>query len=109
MGFLVSDAMAAAEPGSAAPGFDSFIFVLLLFVIFYFMIIRPQSKRQKEQRNMVAELGNGDEVVTNGGLVGKVVKAGDTYLGLELASGVAVNVQRNAIAQVLPKGTIKNI
>ncbi|MEL0082885.1 MAG: preprotein translocase subunit YajC [Gammaproteobacteria bacterium] len=109
MGFLVSDAMAAAQPAPAAPGFDSFIFVLLLFVIFYFMIIRPQSKRQKEQRNMVAALDKGDEVVTNGGLVGKIVKAGDTYLGVELASGVEVNVQRNAIAQVLPKGTIKNI
>jgi len=109
MGFLVNDAMAAAETAPGAPGFDSFIFVLLLFVIFYFMIIRPQSKRQKEQRNMVAELGNGDEVVTNGGLVGKIVKAGETYLSLELATGVEVNVQRNAIAQVLPKGTLKNI
>lgn len=109
MGFLVSDAMAAAQPGPTAPGFDSFIFVLLLFVIFYFMIIRPQSKRQKEQRNMVAALGKGDEVVTNGGLVGKIVKAGDTYLEMELATGVEVKVQRNAIAQVLPKGTLKNI
>ncbi|RLA10477.1 MAG: preprotein translocase subunit YajC, partial [Gammaproteobacteria bacterium] len=72
MSFFVSDAMAAAETTSGVPGFDSFIFVGLLFVIFYFMVIRPQSKRQKEQRNMVAEVGKGDEVVTNGGLVGKV-------------------------------------
>ena len=109
MGFFISDAMAAAQPGADGPGFDSFIFVLLLFVIFYFMIIRPQSKRQKEQRNMVTALSNGDEVVTNGGLVGKIVKAGDTYLALELATGVEVKVQRNAVAQVLPKGTLKSI
>ncbi|MBV1961413.1 MAG: preprotein translocase subunit YajC [Immundisolibacteraceae bacterium] len=109
MGFLVSDAMAAPQAAAATPGFDSFIFVGLLFVIFYFMIIRPQSKRQKEQREMVTALGKGDEVVTNGGLIGKVIKAGDTFLVLELAAGVEVNVQRNAIMQVLPKGTIKGL
>ena len=110
MSFLLSDAMAAAPQGGAAtPGFDSFIFVFLLFVIFYFMIIRPQSKRQKEHRQMVSNLAKGDEVVTNGGMVGKIIKAGDTYLGLELAPGVEVNVQRSAIAQVLPKGTVKSL
>jgi preprotein translocase subunit YajC len=109
MGFFISDAMAAPQPAAGAPGFDSFIFVLLLFVIFYFMIIRPQSKRQKEQRNMVEALGNGDEIVTNGGLVGKIIKAGEVYLSVELASGVEVKVQRTAIAQVLPKGTLKTL
>ena len=108
MGFLVSDAMAAPQ-AAATPGFDSFIFVGLLFVIFYFMIIRPQSKRQKEQRDMVSAVGKGDEVVTNGGLIGKIIKAGDTFLVLELAANVEVNVQRNAIMQVLPKGTIKGL
>ena len=109
MGFLVSDAMAAPQAAATTPGFDSFIFVGLLFVIFYFMIIRPQSKRQKEQRDMVSAVGKGDEVVTNGGLIGKIIKAGDTFLVLELAANVEVNVQRNAIMQVLPKGTIKGL
>lgn len=81
--------------------------LLLMFVVLYFVMIRPQMKRQKEHRAMIEALAKGDEVATAGGLLGKVTRLGDTHIGLELATGVEVNLQRNAVVQVLPKGTIK--
>jgi preprotein translocase subunit YajC len=81
--------------------------LLLMFVVLYFVMIRPQMKRQKEHKAMIEALGKGDEVVTTGGLLGKVSKVGDTYLSLELATGVEVQCQRSAVIQVLPKGTVK--
>jgi preprotein translocase subunit YajC len=81
--------------------------LLLMFVVLYFVMIRPQMKRQKEHKSMIEALGKGDEVVTTGGLLGKVSKVGDTYLSLELATGVEVQCQRSAVIQVLPKGTVK--
>jgi preprotein translocase subunit YajC len=80
---------------------------LLMFVVLYFVMIRPQMKRQKEHKAMIDALAKGDEVATVGGLLGKISRIGDTTLGLELASGVEVNLQRSAVVQVLPKGTIK--
>ena len=81
--------------------------LLLMFVVLYFVMIRPQRKRQKEHRAMIEALAKGDEVATAGGLLGKVTRLGDTHIGLELAEGVEVQLQRNAVVQVLPKGTIK--
>ena len=79
----------------------------LMFVVLYFVMIRPQMKRQKEHRTMIEALAKGDEVATAGGLIGKVTKLGDVYLGVEIAAGVEVQLQRSAVVQVLPKGTVK--
>jgi preprotein translocase subunit YajC len=79
----------------------------LMFVVLYFVMIRPQMKKQKEHRLMVEALAKGDEIVSAGGMLGKVSKLGDSYLGLEIANGVEVQIQRSAVVQVLPKGTIK--
>jgi preprotein translocase subunit YajC len=81
--------------------------LLLMFVVLYFVMIRPQMKRQKEHKAMIEALAKGDEVATVGGLLGKISRIGDTTLGLELASGVEVHLQRSAVVQVLPKGTVK--
>ncbi len=81
--------------------------LVLMFVVLYFVMIRPQMKRQKEHRSMVEALAKGDEVATAGGVVGKVTRLGDVYLGVEIATGVEVQIQRSAVVQVLPKGTIK--
>ena len=78
-----------------------------MFVIMYFFMIRPQMKKQKEHAAMIAALAKGDEVITGGGLLGKVSKLGDTFIGLEVSSGVEIQVQRSAVIQVLPKGSIK--
>ena len=81
--------------------------LLLMFVVLYFVMIRPQMKRQKEARAMLAALAKGDEVATTGGMLGKITVLGDQYMTLEIAAGVNVRVQRNAVVQVLPKGTVK--
>jgi preprotein translocase subunit YajC len=81
--------------------------LVLMFVVLYFVMIRPQMKKQKEHRAMIDALAKGDEVVTAGGLLGKVAKLGDSNLGLEIANGVEVQIQRSAVVQVLPKGSIK--
>jgi preprotein translocase subunit YajC len=81
--------------------------LVLMFVVLYFVMIRPQMKKQKEHRSMIDALAKGDEVATSGGLLGKVTKLGDGYLGLEIANGIEVQVQRSAVVQVLPKGSIK--
>ena len=79
-----------------------------MFVVLYFVMIRPQMKRQKEHKAMIDAIAKGDEVVTSGGLLGKVSKVGESYLSLEVAAGVELQVQRGAVVQVLPKGTIKS-
>jgi preprotein translocase subunit YajC len=81
--------------------------LLLMFVVLYFIMIRPQMKKQKEHRAMIDALAKGDEVVTAGGLLGKVTSLSDTNVGLQVANGVEVQMQRSAVVQVLPKGTIK--
>ncbi len=86
----------------------SFLPLIIIFVIFYFLLIRPQMKRAKEHKKLVAELGNGDEVVTNGGLLGRITKVGESFVTVELAENVQIKVQRHAIASVMPKGTIKS-
>ena len=81
--------------------------LVLMFVVLYFVMIRPQMKKQKEHRAMIDALAKGDEVVTAGGLLGKVTKMGDAYLSVEIATGTEVQLQRSAIVQVLPRGSIK--
>jgi preprotein translocase subunit YajC len=108
LNIVVSDAH-AADPAPAPPagGIMSFLPLIAIFVIFYFLLIRPQQKRAKEHRELVAKLAKGDEVVTSGGLLGKVTDVGDTYITIEIADGVLAKLQRQAVGQVLPKGTIK--
>ncbi len=81
--------------------------LVLMFVVLYFVMIRPQMKKQKEHRTMVEALAKGDEVVTSGGVLGKVTKLGDSFLSVEISNGVEIQVQRGAVTQVLPKGTVK--
>ena len=105
---LISPADAQAA-GAASPGSDlmTFLPMILIFVVFYFLLIRPQQKRAKETRAMLEALQKGDEVVTAGGIVGKISKLTDQYAAVEIAPNVEISVQRAAIAQLLPKGTIK--
>ena len=100
---------AFAQTSGAAPGMDimAFLPMILIFIVFYFLLIRPQQKKSKEHKTMLEALQKGDEVVTAGGLVGKVSKLTDQYASIEIAPSVEINVQRQAISQLLPKGTIK--
>lgn len=111
MSLFIKDAYAQAA-NSAPQGGGSLLMNLLpfivVFVLMYFLLIRPQTKRAKEHRKMVEALGVGDEVVTNGGMLGKVTKLGEQFLTVEVADGVEIKLQRQAIGQVLPKGTIKS-
>jgi preprotein translocase subunit YajC len=109
---FISSAFAQTAPAAAAGGdmqssLMSMLPLVLMFVVLYFVMIRPQMKKQKEHRTMVEALAKGDEVVTSGGVLGKVSKIGDSYLGVEISNGVEVTIQRGAVVQVLPKGTIK--
>ncbi|MEE9493082.1 MAG: preprotein translocase subunit YajC [Gammaproteobacteria bacterium] len=106
MSFFISDAMAAGAP-SGDPGLLSFLPMILIFVVFYFLLIRPQSKRAKEQKQMISALAKGDEVVTNGGLLGRIVNVGENFVELKVADNMVVKVQRHAIATLMPKGTLK--
>ncbi len=101
----------AAEAGGAGgpiPGLDFFI-IIAFAAIFYFIVWRPQSKRSKEHRELVGSLAKGDEVVTNGGLLGKITKVDEQYLVLEIAPNTEIKMQKQAIAAALPKGTLKQI
>jgi preprotein translocase subunit YajC len=98
---------AAPAGGDMLSNFGGMLPLVLMFVVLYFVMIRPQMKRQKEHKAMIEALAKGDEVATAGGLIGKVTKLGDSFLGVEIASGVEVQVQRSAVVQVLPKGTVK--
>ncbi|MDP3653488.1 MAG: preprotein translocase subunit YajC [Burkholderiales bacterium RIFCSPLOWO2_12_FULL_61_40] len=109
---FISSAFAQTAPAAAAGGdmqstLTSMLPLVLMFVVLYFVMIRPQMKKQKEHKAMIDALAKGDEVVTVGGVLGKVSKMGESYVGLEVASGVEVQVQRSAVVQVLPKGSIK--
>jgi preprotein translocase subunit YajC len=107
MDFFINSAWAQAAPAQQPDPFTSFIPLILIFVVFYFLLIRPQSKRAKEHRKMVAELKAGDEVVTSGGVLGKITEAGEQFLKVEVADGVELRVQRTTVSMVMPKGTFK--
>jgi preprotein translocase subunit YajC len=103
----------AFAQGTAAGGIESnlmsFLPLILMFGVLYFIMIRPQMKRQKEHRNMLAAMAKGDEVVTNGGIVGKVTKVGEAYVGVEISEGTEITVQKASVTTILPKGTIKSL
>ena len=105
---FISNAYAQAA-GAEGGGIMGFLPLILMFVVLYFVMIRPQMKRQKEVKNMLDALAVGDEIVTVGGLMGKVTSIKDQYLSVELLPGTEVKMQRNAVTAVLPKGTIKAI
>ena len=108
MGALISEAYAQGAPaGPAGPPYADILFIVVIFVVFYFLLIRPQQKRTKEHKKLVEALSKGDEVVTNGGLLGKITKAGDSFVTVEISQGTEVRVQRGSVAAVMPKGTIK--
>jgi preprotein translocase subunit YajC len=106
---LISPAYAQGTGGAMGGGFESMILILLMFGVLYFMMIRPQMKRAKEQKAMIEALQKGDEVITAGGLLGRITRLSEGYITLEIANNVEVQVQRPAISLVLPKGTIKNL
>ena len=110
---FISSAFAQTAPAAAAGGSDimssltGMLPLVLMFVVLYFVMIRPQMKRQKEHRAMIDAIAKGDEVATAGGIIGRVTRLSEGFLHVEIASGVEVQVQRSAVAQVLPKGTVK--
>ena len=107
---MIAPAHAQSAPAATAPfGSDlmAFLPMIAIFVVFYFLLIRPQQKKAKEARAMLEALQKGDEIVTAGGVLGRVSKLGDTFLSIEVANGVELQVQRTSIVQVLPKGTLK--
>lgn len=109
---FISSAFAQTAPAAASGGdmqssLMSMLPIVLMFVVLYFIMIRPQMKKQKEHRAMVEALAKGDEVVTAGGMLGRVSSLNENYVGVEIASGVEVQLQRQAVVQVLPKGTMK--
>jgi preprotein translocase subunit YajC len=106
---FISTAIAQTTAPAAGPESSllNFLPLVAMFVVLYFIMIRPQMKRQKEHKAMIEALAKGDEVVTAGGLLGKVTKLGDSTLQVELAQGVEVQLQRSAVVQVLPKGSVK--
>jgi preprotein translocase subunit YajC len=109
MDSFINSAYAQAAGGAGGTGMSfGLLMPVLLLVVFYFLLIRPQNKRAKEQREMLSKVTAGDEVATTGGILGKVVEVGEQFLTLEIASGVNVKLQKFQIAQVLPKGTVKS-
>ena len=112
---LISNAYAQAAGAAADPsgGLIGMLPILLMFIVLWFVMIRPQMKKAKEQQKMVSELAKGDEVVTQGGITGRIAKVGENYLSLEVAEGkdgpVVITVQKNAVGAMLPKGTLKNL
>ncbi len=109
MDFLISSAYAQTAGAAQPPGIlPNLLLFGGLMVAMYFFMLRPQMKRQKEQRAMIDALAKGDEVISNGGIAGRIVDVGETFLTLEIASGVTVKLQKGAISLVLPKGTLKS-
>lgn len=108
MSFFISDAYAEGAAIPAGGGLELILMMGVFFAIMYFMIIRPQQKRAKEHKSMLAALSKGDEVVTGGGMLGKISNIGDNFIELEIAENTKVKVQTQSVATVLPKGTIKS-
>ncbi|HEX6828994.1 MAG TPA: preprotein translocase subunit YajC [Burkholderiales bacterium] len=106
---LIGNAYAQATATPAGGGIEMTLMMVLIFVVFYFLMIRPQVKRAKEHKKMMDALQKGDEVVTAGGAVGRVIKVADTYVTVEVAENVNILLQKTAVQTLLPKGTIKSI
>jgi preprotein translocase subunit YajC len=108
MSSLISPAFAQAASGPSGGGLSQILILVVFVAIFYFMLIRPQQKRMKDQQAMLAKLASGDEVVTTGGILGRITEVGETFVTLEVAEGVRIRVQRSQISQLMPKGTLKS-
>jgi preprotein translocase subunit YajC len=115
--FLISNAVAAEEAVAVAanatneaaePGFEGLLFPIALIVIFYFLLIRPQQKRNKDHKRLVEDAKKGDEIVTNGGILGKITEVGDHFLTLEIGANMSVQLMKSSISSVMPKGTYKS-
>ncbi len=106
---IIANAYAQAAPAGGDAGFMGLLPIVLMFVLLYFLMIRPQMKRAKEQKAMIEALQKGDEVVTAGGVVGRISEMGDAFLTLEVAPNTAITVQRSAVQTLLPKGTMKSL
>ncbi len=106
MDFLIASAY--AQDAAPQSGLLSFLPLIVIFIVFYFLLIRPQTKRAKEHRQLVEKLAVGDEVVTTGGLLGKITHVGDSFVTLELADNVKIKLQKHAVGSVVPKGTVKS-
>jgi len=109
MSFFISDAAAQAAPAATQPGIEGLLFPVAILVFFYFLFIRPQSKRTKEQKQMLTALAKGAEVVTSGGVLGKVVDVDENFVKIEVSDNSYLMVQRHAIANMMPKGTYKTV
>ncbi|MDN6179468.1 MAG: preprotein translocase subunit YajC [Halomonas subglaciescola] len=107
--FFISQANAQDAGGAAGGGIAQIVMLVGFVVIFYFLLWRPQAKRAKQHKQLIGNLDKGDEIVIGGGLVGRITKVSDEFLSIEIADGTTVNVQKSAVAAVLPKGTIKSI
>lgn len=108
MSFFISDAMAAA-PAAQAPGMEGMLFPVGVLLFFYFLFLRPQSKRAKEKKQMIASISKGSEVVTAGGILGKIADLDDNFVKLEVGENTFIQVQRHSIESIMPKGTYKAI
>lgn len=110
MSFFISSAMAATTAPAAQPdGTFSLIMIVAIFVLFYFMLIRPQNKRAKEQRALIGNLKKGDEIITSGGILAKIISLDEQFIKVTIAEGIEICLQRNAVSTVLPKGTMKSL
>jgi len=110
MSFFISDALAQDAAAATAGGSFMALLPLVLFaIVFYFLLIRPQAKRQKEHQKMVDALARGDEIVTLGGIAGRISEVGDNFIQVEVAEGVQIKVRRHAVESVMPKGTLKDL
>jgi preprotein translocase subunit YajC len=109
MSFLISDAVAAAAPTAQTPGIEGMLFPVGVLAFFYFLFLRPQSKRAKEKKDMIAAITKGVEVVTSGGILGKVIDLDDNFVKIEISDNVFIQVQRQSIETLMPKGTYKAI
>src|SRR5262245_27641918 len=108
LSWLISTAYAQGAGGAAGGGIESMLLIVLMFGVLYFLMIRPQMKRAKEHKAMIDALQKGDEVVTSGGVLGRITKVSENYVAVEIANNVEVQLQRPAVQLVLPKGTLKN-
>ena len=109
MSFFINDAMAQSAGAQSGGTFELIIPLVLMFAIFYFLLIRPQQKKAKEHKKLIGELKKGDEFITTGGLLAKIIEVDDSFLTCEISDKVEVKIQVNAVATVLPKGTIKKL
>ena len=105
--FFVSNAWAA--PASQEAGLMQFLPLIILFAVFYFFLIRPQLKQAKQHKALISALAKGDEIATNGGLLGKIVEVGDNFISVEIAKDIAVKIQKQSVSVVMPKGTLKTL